>query len=72
MGVPGCCQLQTPALLTQTIVVLIPKDLDLCLKSQTYCVKIRQPKRGIIPLSGEGSLPFPQGWMEAETRAGQV
>lgn len=65
VGVPGCCKL--PALLTQTIVVLIPKDLDLCLKSQTDCLKI-QP----IPLNGEGNMPFPQGWMEVETRAGQV
>lgn len=27
-----------PALLTQTVVV-IPKDLDLCLKSRTNCLK---------------------------------
>lgn len=34
-----------PALLTQTVVV-IPKDLDLCLKSQTNCLKTRQPRGG--------------------------
>lgn len=41
-----------PALLTQTIVILIAKDLDLCLKSQTDFLKTREPKGGIIPLSG--------------------
>lgn len=41
-----------PALLTQTVVILIAKDLDLCLKSQTDFLKTREPKGGIIPLSG--------------------
>lgn len=61
-----------PALLTQTIVILIPKDLDFCLKSQTDFLRTQEPKGGIIPLSGEGNLPFPQGWMKVETHAGRV
>lgn len=54
-----------PALLTQTIVVLIPKDLDLCLKSQTDCLKI-QPiewggKPALSPGMGGGRNPCRAG-----------
>lgn len=66
-GVPG----RPPALLTQSILFLVPEDLDLCLKRQTD----RHPpgsRGGLIPLGGEGNLPFPQGWMKAEAHKGQV
>lgn len=59
------------ALLTQSILFLVPEDLDLRLKSQTDR-HLPNSQGGLIPPGGEGNLPFLQGWTKAEAHAGQV
>ena len=68
-GPQDAASCRLPALLTQSILFLVLEDLDLRLKSQRHCCPPHSPG-GLIPTSGEGNLPFPRGWMQAETHMG--
>lgn len=71
MGVPGRCKLQTPSS-PYPDRRRHPQGPGPLSEKPNKLSENPTAKRGIIPLSGEGNLPFPQEWMKAETPAGQV